>query len=393
MGWTVLYIAFGVVALWLLGEVLLQYKARLRWRLTAFFGFLTVVIGVVLPSLALIAAGTVAFGIGQTFVTLSFRRGFDHGWALETSRGRRGRKAPREADDGPPARPADAPPGLEVSGLEVSGPEHATAYRTEPVPDDTGGYGVYQRSGDGDGGGYADPYAYAYQGQEQGQDGGGYADRGGYQDQGGYEGRDGGHADQGRDGGGHQDPYQGHQGQYADPYQGHHQGGGQDAYPDPYGQPYAAGYGGYQGTYPDPYGTSGATGEEEQHHYAASPDHGTPYAAYTDPYTGGGQPSGPGHGQDPYAAPAAYAPHPGGQDTSDPYGFPGAGGHGERQGGYGVYAAGGYDAYGYPADAYAEPSGPGQTPPGGVWVPQPRDPDPQHQPYPYGDSAPDPQRY
>ncbi len=33
MGWTVLHIAFGVVALWLLGEVLLQYKARLRWRL------------------------------------------------------------------------------------------------------------------------------------------------------------------------------------------------------------------------------------------------------------------------------------------------------------------------------------------------------------------------
>ncbi|CAM5566788.1 hypothetical protein SVIOM74S_02521 [Streptomyces violarus] len=29
MGWAVLYIAFGIVALWLLGEVLLQYKARL----------------------------------------------------------------------------------------------------------------------------------------------------------------------------------------------------------------------------------------------------------------------------------------------------------------------------------------------------------------------------
>ena len=29
MGWTVLYIAFGVVALWLLGEVLLQYNCLL----------------------------------------------------------------------------------------------------------------------------------------------------------------------------------------------------------------------------------------------------------------------------------------------------------------------------------------------------------------------------
>jgi hypothetical protein len=40
MGYTVLYIAFGVVALWLLGEVLLQDKARLRWRALAFVGFL-----------------------------------------------------------------------------------------------------------------------------------------------------------------------------------------------------------------------------------------------------------------------------------------------------------------------------------------------------------------
>ncbi|MEH6378999.1 hypothetical protein V7793_32355 [Streptomyces sp. KLMMK] len=82
MGWTVLYIAFGVVALWLLGEVLLQYKARLRWRLLAFAGFLGVVAGVVIPSVAVIAAGAVAFAVGQTYVTLSFRRGFSRGWAL-----------------------------------------------------------------------------------------------------------------------------------------------------------------------------------------------------------------------------------------------------------------------------------------------------------------------
>src|SRR3546814_5791386 len=50
MGWAVLYIAFGVVALWLLGEVLLQYKARLRWRLLAFGGFLGVVLGVLIPN-------------------------------------------------------------------------------------------------------------------------------------------------------------------------------------------------------------------------------------------------------------------------------------------------------------------------------------------------------
>lgn len=82
MGWTVLYIAFGGVALWLLGEVLLQYKARLRWRLLAFAGFLGVVVGVLLPSVIVIALGAIAFAVGQTFVTLSFRRGFASGWAV-----------------------------------------------------------------------------------------------------------------------------------------------------------------------------------------------------------------------------------------------------------------------------------------------------------------------
>ncbi|MBT2384725.1 hypothetical protein [Streptomyces sp. ISL-11] len=87
MGWTVLYIAFGVVALWLLGEVLLQYKARLRWRLLAFVGFLGVVVGVVIPSVVVIAVGAIAFAVGQTYVTLSFRRGFSTGWALRRKEG------------------------------------------------------------------------------------------------------------------------------------------------------------------------------------------------------------------------------------------------------------------------------------------------------------------
>ncbi|GHG71951.1 hypothetical protein [Streptomyces griseocarneus] len=103
MGWTVLYIAFGVVALWLLGEVLLQYKARLRWRLLAFVGFLGVVAGVAVPSVAVIVVGALAFGVGQTFVTLSFRRGFSMGWALRR----------KEEDAGPGSAPKgkDAPRG------------------------------------------------------------------------------------------------------------------------------------------------------------------------------------------------------------------------------------------------------------------------------------------
>ena len=88
MGWTVLYIAFGIVALWLLGEVLLQYKARLRWRLLAFVGFLGVVLGVLIPSVVVIALGAAAFAVGQTYVTLSFRRGFAAGWAVKRRDGR-----------------------------------------------------------------------------------------------------------------------------------------------------------------------------------------------------------------------------------------------------------------------------------------------------------------
>ncbi|MEW2181499.1 hypothetical protein AB0890_34925 [Streptomyces sp. NPDC005406] len=147
MGWTVLYIAFGIVALWLLGEVLLQYKARLRWRLLAFTGFVGVVIGVLMPSVFVIAVGAIAFATGQTYVTLSFRRGFSTGWAIGGSPGesrrRRGAGADRE-------------PTLQVSDLEVEydhqappqpeaapQPGPAAVYAPEPLPDDTGQYGVY----------------------------------------------------------------------------------------------------------------------------------------------------------------------------------------------------------------------------------------------------------
>ncbi|MEI7029748.1 hypothetical protein [Streptomyces pratensis] len=128
MGWTVLYIAFGLVALWLLGEVLLQYKARLRWRLLAFAGFLGVVVGVLLSSQAVIVLGTLTFATGQTFVTLSFRRGFSTGWAIGGSPGEsRRRKRGRSA--------AVKEPTLEVSDLEIADHEHggpATGRPAEP---------------------------------------------------------------------------------------------------------------------------------------------------------------------------------------------------------------------------------------------------------------------
>ncbi|WP_206305904.1 hypothetical protein [Streptomyces sp. RFCAC02] len=156
MGWTVLYIAFGVVALWLLGEVLLQYKARLRWRLLAFCGFLLVVVGVVMPSVAVIALGTVAFATGQTFVTLSFRRGFSTGWALGgkpgTSRRRRGVVRPLDPvpDDAEPldATPAEGVPRIDEDGAgQGPAPEGDGDREPDRPQDDTP---------------YQDPYLSAY---------------------------------------------------------------------------------------------------------------------------------------------------------------------------------------------------------------------------------------
>ncbi|MFJ2790788.1 hypothetical protein ACIQGT_02975 [Streptomyces sp. NPDC093108] len=186
MGWTVLYIAFGIVALWLLGEVLLQYKARLRWRLLAFGGFGCVVVGVLIPSVFVIVLGTIAFATGQTYVTLSFRRGFSTGWAI----GGRPGESRRRRGGGERERRG---PTLQVSDLEMTdderAPQHtdavapaAAVYEPEPLPDDTGQYGVYsdhQRSqqGPADEGQpqqqpqyaaydpYADPSAYGAQDQ------------------------------------------------------------------------------------------------------------------------------------------------------------------------------------------------------------------------------------
>ncbi|MER5909436.1 hypothetical protein ABT124_02765 [Streptomyces sp. NPDC001982] len=307
MGLTVLYIAFGIVALWLLGEVLLQYKARLRWRLLAFAGFLGVVLGVLAHSVVIIGVGAAAFVIGQTYVTLSFRRGFEAGWAVNRPAADGSRRGRGEADYQDPA--------LEVSDMEagedgyddrdagygrdsvaygdhgndaydrddVFTPGHAheptaaestAVYEPQPLPDDTGSYGIYSGSSYAAAG--TDP-AYATAGQPQDQ---GYAA-----------------AAQGTD--------------------------------QTYGYDYS-GYGQQQ------YGYD-TTGQQQ-------------YANYSDPYIGtqtyGGAAYDPAYGQQQY----------------------GQQGYGQDQ-----YATGNY----------------GETPAGGVWVPQQRTDEayggelPQEQPYPY----------
>ncbi|MFF1624742.1 hypothetical protein [Streptomyces sp. NPDC058272] len=327
MGWTVLYIAFGIVALWLLGEVLLQYKARLRYRLLAFVGFLGVVLGVLMPSVVVIGLGAAAFAVGQTYVTLSFRRGFAEGWARSgrSASGKPGKPSKRRRGE-----PDHQDPTLEVSDLEATdgaayaqddeyageddvftpaqsdrfmppGSEAAAAettavYEPQPLPDDTGSYGIYSDPA------YAGAGDQSYAGAAQDQQA--YATAGQTQDQQAYA------------------------------------TAGQDQ------QAYA--YDGYSGY------------DQQQYGYG---DGQQQYAAYSDPYIG-------------------TQTYPGGSyDTT--------------------YGGGDQQQYmqqqGYGQDQYATGSGyGGETPAGGVWVPQQRTTDayggelPPEQQYPYqgnGDGA------
>lgn len=310
MGWTVLYIAFGIVALWLLGEVLLQYKARLRWRLLAFTGFAGVVVGVLMPSVPVIAVGTVAFAVGQTYVTLSFRRGFSTGWAIGGSPG----ESRRRRSAAPDTR---REPTLEVSDLEVeydragedeanSAAPAAAVYEPEPLPDDTGQYGIYtdpqpqqtRQPGQPPYDAY-DPYtdystysavpaqsSYDSQGTYAGQDA--YAGQGTYAGQEAYAAQDGytGQYDYGTG----QQQYAA----YSDPYIGTGSTGGSPQY-------------GTQGTYAsyDSYGG--------QQQYAADP-YAQQYSAETPP-GGVWVPQQREGEQYPPEQPAQPAPYPNGYDT------------------------------------------------------------------------------
>jgi len=87
VGLAVLYPAFAVVALWLLGELLLQFRAPVHWRALALLGFLGLVDGVQTGTVAVIAGGVAAFAAGQLLVTRAVKRGSGPHWSL---RGRDG---------------------------------------------------------------------------------------------------------------------------------------------------------------------------------------------------------------------------------------------------------------------------------------------------------------
>jgi hypothetical protein len=330
MGYPVLYVAFGIVALWLLGEVLLQYKARLRWRLLAFAGFLGVVAGVYERQVVLIVLGAAAFGTGQTFVTLSYKRGFSTGWALGgrpgSSRRRRG-TAPRgepvlevtAVEPSPGSSPdAAVPPGRDVLDGEQ---EHAPIYEPVPMHDDSGEYPAY----DGRSSYTPDPYTSGgYEGYgAQGYDG---WDAGAPRPAAAAASYEPGSYDSGT--GSHQGGYGGYDqsgGWVGDP------GYGQDGYRQPAAAAYDQGYGGYGdagygGGYGDGgYGQHGSgTGDwtpqtHPQHADGSSSggqDTADPYAAYG--YDAQAQPYIPQQPQQPpyEQAQPAQSPY---ADPYDPY--------------------------------------------------------------------------
>ncbi|MFE6776133.1 hypothetical protein [Streptomyces sp. NPDC057702] len=363
MGWAVLYGAFGIVALWLLAEVLLQHKARLRWRLLAFGGFLGVVVGVVLRSVPLIGVGAAAFAVGQTYVTLSFRRGFATGWSLRGPAG-----GERATSGGTGRRRGGAPaaePTLRVSDLHAepqsppppAEPPATPTYQPEPLPDDTDGYGIYRTDS-------ADsPFAAAPDGPPaSGQTG----------DPGGAAGYDGYPAYVGPDADGAQHGYPTGDGQ-----------GGYDAFgSDPYAGYAEQPYGGAPTPPPadDPYAHTGQPLDDYEPGPLGTPpayDQGGYGQDAHDPYTQPAPAPG-GYPQDPYLQ-GSYAP--GGYDPAAPYPEPtgyGAGPEGGYATGYdpgpGGLGEAGYDQGGYPGEGYAvPPQYSPHTPADGAWVPQQRD--------------------
>ena len=122
-----------------------------------------------------IGLGAVGFAVGQTYVTLSFRRGFEAGWAVRRApaRARTAPGPPRPARSGGAANPTVRTRLRRSSDLEStaagtypqggdpldvdrdddvfvrpqstpSTPSAAAVYSPEPLPDDTGTYGVYR---------------------------------------------------------------------------------------------------------------------------------------------------------------------------------------------------------------------------------------------------------
>ncbi|WP_407564368.1 hypothetical protein [Streptomyces sp. 184] len=357
--WLALYAAFGLVALWLLWEVLMQYKAPLRWRALAFVGFLCVVLGVLMPSVVVIGLGVVVFATGQFKVTFSYRSGYSEGWVM-SKRGDRedygdgyeaaryeepaydGRQAPpppeRAAYPAYEPEAAPLPPAAQEQTAQFSpfGAEQAYAGAAPGQQQTYAGAGGYDSYGNGNGNGVGyDSGSYA---TTSAYDSGSYATTSAYDT--------GSHATTSAyDTGSHATTSAYDTGSHATT-SGYEAGG------------YATngagtnGYGQDQQIYPD------AGGYGTEHQYAGYDTAAPAPGGYADPY-GGTE----------YAAPAPppyYDSQDGGQSYDTGGGYPG---YGQQQ--YAQYAEG-YDTGQQPAYGQENYGTSGE----GVWMPQQRDADP-----------------
>jgi hypothetical protein len=170
---TLLYAAFAVVALWLLGELLLQRRAPLHWRALALVGFLVLVAGVVQGMLPLIGAGVLAFGAGQALATRAVKQpGGAAYWSLVAAErvplvGRlfAGEEAAPEAK----RRSRAARPEPVAEPIPASAPEPAVETEAAPTGamEATAVFQADEYAVEGDGVYYAQPSQEQYQAQEQ----------------------------------------------------------------------------------------------------------------------------------------------------------------------------------------------------------------------------------
>ncbi|MFG2821028.1 hypothetical protein ACGFX4_16570 [Kitasatospora sp. NPDC048365] len=210
--------ALAVVALWLIAELLLQNRAPLVWRAVALGGFLLVVAGMQLSSVLVIGAGAAGFAVGQTFVTLSVKRGRVVGWSL------------RRADGALPGPLAKVPLLAAATGGAVAAADEVEdvpvvgevgPIEDEPVAVEPVAYEQYQELAD-DGVYAAEPTAVGYYPDQQQA----------YYPQTGYDQQQWGYYQQGYQ---QQQAYAFPQQQYQDPYAQQQQQQEQQQYQDPYG--------------------------------------------------------------------------------------------------------------------------------------------------------------
>ncbi|MFB6888427.1 hypothetical protein ACFCX4_03825 [Kitasatospora sp. NPDC056327] len=280
IGYLLLYAALAVVALWLVAELLFQNRAPVHWRALALAGFLAVAAGMAAGSVPVIGAGAAMFAVGQTFVTLSVKRGFSGGWSLRAADGSLPGPLARVpllgalTGGGAVAAAVAVERVGEVGAVEAAPAAPAPAAEEEPAVERTAAFEMQELATDGV---YAsayyeqqqtevlravpqqDAYAEAYQGgydpAQQHQQQPGQPGQFGYEQQHQHQAQEQWQPAQ-------QQPAFGYDQGYGGGYQQHDPYGGYQQQTDPYG--------GYQQAQPQEHQQPGQYGYEQQHQWQAA---------------------------------------------------------------------------------------------------------------------------